>query len=123
MASEFSHWPVLAWIRLRIPEAPPALMLIPGPPPPPEPPLDEMLPAPISTDPRRRLFAWEGKYDQGAIRIVWEADNPSYITAEYRERVHAGRPAAETVRRFWSAVKVHVQPLGTLPVEAADPWP
>jgi hypothetical protein len=123
MVSEFSHWPVLAWIRLRIPESPPALMLIPGPPPPPEPPLDELQSAPVVTDPRRRVFTWEGRHEKGSIRIVWEADNPSYLTAEYREPTHAGRPTSETVRRFWSAVKVHVEPLGTLPVEAADPWP
>ena len=118
-----STWPVVAWIRLRLPERPAPLALIAGVPPPPAPPLDVLAPNPVPTDPRRRVFAFEEDHDGWVVRLVWDADDPKVLEAEYRAPMHGRRPTDDDVVRFWAAVKALVAPLGSLTVEAADPHP
>jgi hypothetical protein len=117
------HWPVLAWIRLNLPEPPAPLMLTKGPPPPPSPPLDLLESEPVATDPNVRLYSHSEALDEGLLRLFWQADNPLLLTAEYREAVTVSRLAPEKVRRFWETVKARVQELGPLSVEGADPFP
>ena len=114
---------MVAWIRLRLPERPPPVGLIPGVAPPPDPPLDLLAPNPVPTDPRKRVYAFEEDHGEWVLRLVWDADDPGLLEAEYRAPVYGRRLAASEVPRFWSAVRVLVAPIGPLPVEAADPRP
>ena len=118
-----SHWPVVAWIRLRLPprDAPVALL---GPPPPPPPPLEILERNPVPTDPRKRVCAYEEEQPAGwVLRLVWDADDPDLLEAEYRAPIYARRLPRAEVPGFWNAVKRKVVELGPLPVESADPWP
>jgi len=118
-----THWPVVAWIRLKIPPPPPPAVLLGSLPPPPDPPLEILLREPVTTDPRKRIFAFEEEHDGWVLRIVWDADDPGLLEAEYRAPLYNRRLPRSDVPVFWSAVKEKTQPLGTLPVEAADPRP
>lgn len=118
-----SRWPVVAWIRLRVPAAPAPLQLIPGPPPPPTPPLERLAPNPVATDPRKRVFAFEEDHPDWVVRLVWDADDPEILEAECRAPLYGARLPATEVRKFWAAVKVLVAPIGPLPVDGADPRP
>lgn len=118
-----TRWPVVAWIRLKLPERPPPVTLTPGPPPPPAPPLDLLEPNPVPTDPRRRVFAFEEEHDRWVVRLVWDTDDPGLLEAECRAPVYGRRLPDEEVGRFWAAVRRLVAPLGPLPVESADPIP
>jgi hypothetical protein len=115
------HWPVLAWIRLRLPDPPAPTMLMAGPPPPPAPPLDILRPEAVATDPTVRLYSHLERFGPGAIRLAWQASEPRALVAEYREPQLVARLPAATVRNFWSVVKERLAELGPLPVEAADP--
>jgi hypothetical protein len=118
-----THWPVVAWIRLRLPERPAPVLLMAGPPPPLEPPLELLRPNPITTDPRKRVFAYEEEHDDWVVRLVWDADDPTVLEAECRAPLYDRRLSKAEVPRFWAAVKALVAPLGPLPVDAADPRP
>ena len=118
-----SHWPVVAWLRLRLPSPPAPLMLTPGPPPPPDPPLDELEREPVPTDPRKRIYAHEEDAAGGLVRIVWDSDDPEFLEAEFRAPDTRGRPDAALVRAFWNAVKERTRTLGPLPIDGADPRP
>lgn len=118
-----THWPVVAWIRLRLPDLPAPVLLMPGPPPPPEPPLERLEPNPIATDPRKRVFAYEEEHDDWVVRLVWDADDPTVLEAECRAPLYDRRLARSEVPRFWAAVKALIAPLGPLPVDSADPRP
>jgi hypothetical protein len=118
-----SRWPVVAWIRLTVPPPPPVVMLTPGIPPPPSPPLDILVPNPVTTDPRKRVFAYEEDRDDWVVRLVWDADDPEVLEAECREALYDRRVTRERVAEFWAAVKRLIAPIGPLPVEAADPYP
>ncbi|MCI4348592.1 MAG: hypothetical protein L3J97_08260 [Thermoplasmata archaeon] len=118
-----TQWPVVAWIRLRLPEQPPPVMLTAGPPPPPDPPLETLAPSPVTTDPRKRIFALEEPAVGGIVRLVWDADDPTFLEAELRLPDYGGRPNSEQVRLFWAAVKARAGPLGPLAIEGADPVP
>jgi hypothetical protein len=98
-------------------------MLIAGPPPPPAPPLDILTFNPVSTDPRKRVFAYEEDRGEWVLRIVWDADDPGILEAEYRAPVYGSRLPREQVPMFWAAVKEKIAPIGPLTVEAADPRP
>lgn len=118
-----SRWPVVAWIRLRLPERPAPVMLMPGPPPPPDPPLDVLQPNPVPTDPRRRVYAFEEDHGEWVVRLVWDSEDPALLEAECRAPVYRGRVPREQVVEFWAAVKQLVVPLGPLPIDSADPRP
>ncbi len=118
-----SRWPVVAWIRLKLPERPAPVMLTPGIPPPPDPPLDILAPNPVPTDPRKRVFAYEEDRGDWALRLVWDADDPEILEAEYRAPLYSARLPRSEVPKFWSAVKSLIAPLGPLPVLSADPRP
>ena len=119
-----SHWPVVAWIRLQLPPPPAPLQLTRGGPPPPlDPPLDILERNPVTTDPRKRVFAFEEERGPTVLRLIWDSDDPELLEAELRTENWGGRPGAETVREFWNWVKEKTQPIGPLPVEAADPIP
>ena len=118
-----SRWPVVAWIRLRLPKLPPPVMLTPGPPPPPNPPLEILEPNPVPTDPRRRVFAYEEDHGSWVVRLVWDTDDPELLEAECRAPHLGRRPPAAEVAAFWAAVKQLIAPLGPLPVAGADPRP
>jgi hypothetical protein len=120
---EVRHWPVLAWIRLKLPEAPAPIQLTRGPPPPPNPPLDLLEPEAIPTDPTVRMYTFSEPLGSGMVRLVWLASEPEALLAEYREPEILPRLPDETVRRFWATVKARVSELGPLPVVAADPRP
>ncbi len=98
-------------------------MLTGGPPPLPGPPLDLLVPNPVPTDPRRRVFSFEEDHDAWVLRLVWDAEDPGILEAEYRAPIYGGRAPATEVPKFWAAVKRLVAPLGPLPVESADPRP
>ncbi len=117
-----TRWPVLAWLRLRLPPRPAPLALA-GPPPPPDPPLDLLHREPVVTDPRRQVYAFEQNRGEWVLRLVWDAEDPGVLEAEYRSPSFGGRLPREKVPAFWQAVKELVQELGPLPVEAADPRP
>ncbi len=117
-----TRWPVAAWIRLQLPAPPPPTMLL-GPPPPPDPPIDGLRPNPVSTDPRRRIWALEEDREGWILRLVWDADDPTFLEAEYRTPRSSGRPSKEKIRAFWEAVRAHTRPLGPLAVIGADPTP
>lgn len=119
-----THWPVAAWIRLRLPPAPPPMLLLGSQPPPAAPPLDILVPSPVATDPRRRIFAFEEEREGGWIlRLVWDAEDPGILEGEYRAPIYRSRLPASEVPRFWAAVKERVAPLGPLAVDSADPHP
>ncbi|HYA57934.1 MAG TPA: hypothetical protein VEH57_05680 [Thermoplasmata archaeon] len=118
-----SHWPVVAWIRLRLPPQPAPLSLIPGVPPPPAPPLDILEPNPVPTDPRKRVYAFEEDHDTWVLRLVWDADDPGLLEAECRAPIFGSRLPKSEVPKFWSAVKALIAPIGPLPVDGADPRP
>ncbi len=120
-----THWPVVAWIRLKLPPPEAPLMLMGGSPPPPPPPLEILEKNPVSTDPRRKVYAFEEERDDGAwvLRIIWDQDDPELLEAELRAPLAARRTGPAEVRRFWTAVKERVAELGPLPVESADPSP
>ena len=118
-----SHWPVVAWIRLKLPERPPPMTLMPGIAPPPDPPLDILAPNPVPTDPRKRVYSFELERDDWVVRLVWDADDPELLEAECRAPLYGQRLPAGEVPKFWATVKELVAPLGPLPVEAADPRP
>jgi hypothetical protein len=118
-----TRWPVVAWIRLSLPPQPAPVMLTPGPPPPPSPPLDLLEPNPITTDPRKRVFAFEEPHDEFVVRLVWDADDEGVLEAEYRAPLYGQRLPNAEVLVFWEAVKRLIAPIGPLPVESADPRP
>jgi len=118
-----THWPVVAWIRLRLPPRPPPMTLMPGIAPPPDPPLDVLAPNPVPTDPRKRVYSFELERDDWVVRLVWDADDPELLEAECRAPLYGGRLPREEVPKFWAVVKELIAPLGPLPVEAADPRP
>jgi hypothetical protein len=122
---DIRHWPVRAWIKLKITPRAQPIALMAGPPPPPEPPLDFMEPLPVTTDPRKRVFVHQELRDGGtwALRLVWDADDPETLEGEYRAPGYAARLARERVRAFWAAVKERAGQLGPLPVVGADPRP
>ena len=90
LGSSPTHWPVVAWIRLRLPPAPPVIMLTPGPPPLPDPPLDILEHEPVVTDPRKRIFAYEEESEGGVVRLVWDAEDPAFLEAEFRMPFYGG---------------------------------
>ncbi|HZY70406.1 MAG TPA: hypothetical protein VFF67_05445 [Thermoplasmata archaeon] len=116
------QWPVVAWVKLKLPppERPTTLL---GPPLPPDPPLDILEHAPVVTDPRRRIFAFEEELDDGVLRIVWDAENPEVLEAELRAPYFDRRLPRSKVPRFYRSVKERVGSLGPLPILAADPKP
>jgi hypothetical protein len=118
-----SHWPVVAWIRLKLPARPPPVMLMPGTPPPPDPPLEILAPNPVATDPRKRVYAFEADQGDFVVRLVWDSDDPDLLEAECRAPLYHERLPRAEVARFWAAVKELIAPIGPLPVEAADPTP
>jgi len=118
-----SRWPVVAWIRLRLPPRPAPVLLMPGPPPLPDPPLELLEPNPVPTDPRRRVFSYEEDHEAWVVRLVWDADDPDVLEAECRAPIHGARLPASEVPKFWASVKSLVQPLGPLVVDGADPRP
>jgi hypothetical protein len=118
-----SRWPVVAWIRLRLPERPAPVSLMPGVPPPPDPPLDLLHPNPVVTDPRKRVYAYEEEHDAWVVRLVWDADDPATLEAECRAPLYGERLPRAEVPRFWAAVKALTSPLGPLAVDGADPRP
>ncbi len=117
-----TRWPVVAWIRLKLPPRPPPIVLA-GTPPPPDPPLDCLTSNPVVTDPRRRVYAFEEDRGGWVVRLVWDADDPWVLEAELRAPDYGGRPSSAAIRAFWAAVKERTAPLGPLPVLGADPTP
>ena len=117
-----THWPVVAWIRLRLPPAQ-APMTLAGPALPPDPPLEILERNPVATDPRKRVYAFEQELEGGVVRIVWDADDPELLEAEFRTPEYGGRLAPDRVAGFWAEVKRLIAPIGPLPVEGADPRP
>ena len=118
-----SHWPVVGWIRLRLPDRPAPVMLTPGIAPPPDPPLDLLAPNPVPTDPRKRVFSYEEEHEGWVVRLIWDADDPGILEAECRAPYYDRRLPRAEVPRFWNAVKALVAPLGPLPIDSADPRP
>jgi hypothetical protein len=118
-----THWPVVGWIRLALPPRPPLLVLTPAVAPPPNPPLDILAPNPVTTDPRKRVYAYETERGPFVVRLVWDADDPEVLEAECRMPLYDRRLPREEVPKFWAAVKELVAPLGPLRVESADPRP
>ena len=119
-----THWPVVAWIRLKVPIAEPPVLLMGSRPPPPEPPLDLLEANPVPTDPNKRVYAFEEEQEgDWVLRLVWDAEDPGILSAEYRAPIYDRRLARSEVPRFWQAVKAKVAPLGPLPVDSADPRP
>ena len=118
-----THWPVVAWIRLKLPPPPTPLQLTPGPPPPPAPPLDLLEPNPVVTDPRKRVYAYEEDHEGWVVRLVWDADDAELLEAECRAPHYGARPTNARVVDFWAAVRRLVAPIGPLSVEGADPRP
>jgi hypothetical protein len=118
-----TRWPVVGWIRLKLPPRPPLVLLTPGVAPPPNPPLDILEPNPVTTDPRKRVYAYEEDHPDWVVRLVWDADDPEVLEAECRAPIYGGRLPQVEVPKFWAAVKRLVAPLGPLPVDGADPKP
>jgi hypothetical protein len=118
-----SHWPVVGWIRLKLPPPQLPVSLMGGPPPPLDPPLDILVRNPVPTDPRKRVYSYEEERDDWVLRLVWDADDPEILEAEYRAPVYDRRLPRSQVPAFWKAVKEKIAPLGPLPVDAADPRP
>lgn len=120
---EVRHWPVVAWIRLRVPPPPAPMMLTRGPPPPPLPPADWLENEGVPTDPSVTLYSFLEPHGDGAIRYVWAGASPELLLAEYRIPGYLARLPPGEVRRFWAAVKARLGELGPLPVDGADPRP
>ncbi len=119
-----THWPVVAWIRLKVPPSPAPMLLMGSAPPPPPPPLDLLEPNPIPTDPGRRIFSYEEERPEGwVLRLVWDSDEPETLEAEYRAPIYRRRLPRSEVPAFWAAVKEKTEPLGPLTVLASDPTP
>ncbi len=118
-----SRWPVVAWIRLKLPARPPTVSLVAGVAPPTIAPLDVLEPNPVPTDPRKRVFAFEEDHGSWVARLVWDADQPELLEAEYRAPGYGTRLSPEEVRTFWAEVKRLTRPLGPLVVDGADPRP
>jgi hypothetical protein len=119
-----THWPVVAWIRLRLPARPAPMILMGSAPPPADPPLDLLQPNPVTTDPRKRVFAFEEEQPGGwVLRIVWDSDDPDLLEAEYRAPLYDRRLPRAEVPGFWKVVKAKVASLGPLPIDSADPLP
>jgi hypothetical protein len=114
---------VVAWIRLKLPEGPAPISLVPGVAPPVVPPLDVLEPNPVPTDPRKRVFSFEEDHDAWVLRLVWDADEPELLEAEFRAPRYGSRPPPEEVRTFWGEVKRLTSPIGPLVVDGADPRP
>ncbi|HTT16673.1 MAG TPA: hypothetical protein VMH49_04880 [Thermoplasmata archaeon] len=123
LGTSHSRWPVVAWIRLKLPPPPAPMLLMAGPPPPPSPPLEILSPNPVPTDPRKRVFAYEEEHPEWVVRLVWDADDPELLEAECRAPIYGSRLPPAEVPRFWAAVKALVAPIGPLPVDGADPRP
>ena len=98
-------------------------MTLAGPALPPDPPLEILERNPVATDPRKRVYAFEQELEGGVVRIVWDADDPELLEAEFRTPQYGGRLAGERVAAFWAEVKRLISPIGPLPVEGADPRP
>ena len=113
------QWPVLAWIRLRLPEGmgsgPTASSRAA-----PSPPLETLRREPVVTDPRKRIFVQETAHGAGILRILWDADSPGILEAEWREPQRR-KVSREELRMFWERTRELLTPVGPLPVEAADP--
>lgn len=122
MAGDTRHWPVRAWIRLRLPpsEAPMVLM---GTPPPPEPPGDFLVPLPSGPDPRKRLFGWEEPDGDGVLRMLWDSDEPERLNVELRLPGYGERLSPERLRAFYDHARQRLSGLGRLSIESADPRP
>jgi hypothetical protein len=118
-----SQWPVVGWIRLKLPARPPPRTLIPGVAPPPDPPLDVLTPNPVPTDPRKRVYAFEEDRGDWVLRLVWDADDPELLEAECRAPLYGRRLPKDDVARFWDAVRAVVAPLAPLAIDGADPRP
>ncbi len=119
-----THWPVVAWIRLKVPVPEAPVLLMGSHPPPPEPPLDLLRPNPVATDPRKKVFAFEEEQPgDWVLRLIWDAEDPGVLSAEYRAPIYDRRLDRSEVPRFWAAVKAKIASLGPLPVESADPRP
>ena len=118
-----SHWPVVAWIRLKLPVLPQSESLIAGIAPPAVPPLDILTRNVVATDPRKRVYAFEEEQEDWVLRLVWDADDPGILEAEYRAPFYGARLPREKVPLFWAAVKRRTEPLGPLSVISADPRP
>ncbi len=116
-------WPVVAWIRLRLRERPTPLSLVAGVAPPVVPPLDILETNPVPTDPRKRVFAYEEEHGSWVLRLVWDADEPELLEAEFRSPRYGVRPSSEEVRAFWGEVRRLTAPIGPLAVDGADPRP
>lgn len=99
------------------------MMLTSGPPPPLDPPLDQLVHNPVTTDPRKRVFAHEEDHGDEVYRLVWDSDDPRILEAELRIPAFGRRPSSEEIRRFWEWIRAQVRTIGPLPVEAADPRP
>jgi len=123
LGSPRSQWPVVAWIRLKLPPRPPPMVLIPGTEPPPDPPLDILEPNPVPTDPRKRVYAFEQDEVNHVVRLVWDADDPELLEAECRAPLYGKRLPKDQVASFWASVKKLIAPIGPLEVESADPRP
>jgi hypothetical protein len=118
-----STWPVVAWIRLRLPPPEAPILLTPGPPPPPDPPLEALERNPVPTDPKKRVYALEEEIGEHLYRLIWDADDPELLEAECRTPRFGTRATPSEVREFWAWVKRTIGPLGPLPVDGADPRP
>lgn len=114
---------VAAWIRMRIPPAPPPITLTRGPPPPAEPPLPELTFRPVPTDPRPRFFSAEEETDAGTVTLTWNAEDPEHLVAELRVPAEDRHVSDEAVGTFWTTVRHWVAPLSPVRVEASDPAP
>jgi hypothetical protein len=99
------------------------MMLTGGPPPPPDPPLEFLAHEPISTDPRKRVYASEEEVEGGVLRLIWDSDDPEFLEAEFRAPYYGTRLPPDQVRTFWSLVKERTRVLGPLPIDGADPTP
>jgi hypothetical protein len=114
---------VVAWIRLKLPQRPPPVGLIPGVAPPPDPPLDLLAPNPVPTDPTKRVYAYEEEHEAWVVRLIWDADDPELLEAECRAPSYGGRLPKAEVAKFWAAVRPLLAPIGPLLVDSADPRP
>ncbi len=116
------RWPVLAWVRLRLPPSPPPVLLTPGAAPPPNPPLQSLTRTSVPTDPRKRVYGWLGPWKDGAIHLRWDADSPEFLEVELRAP-RRRNPGPGEVEEFWDAVRPLLMEVGPLKVDGADPWP
>jgi hypothetical protein len=100
------------------------MLLMGSSPPPASPPLDLLERNPVVTDPKKKVWAFEEERPGGWIlRLVWDADEPEYLEAEYRAPVYNRRLPRSEVPAFWAAVKEKIAVIGPLAVDSADPRP